>query len=394
MTTTTTKLKTDSNARETGASASASPSPSPIKVKLSPVEQTMLTTLKGRADDAASPKPILGDVQAQKILDRVDLDDGGVSPSLLPADPRYSHYSAARAKQLDSWCLDFLIKAQVQQAQQAKEKGKKEEEEKSEQDGGVGVTVLHLACGLDLRAMRVRQACGEGGVEVNVQWIDLDRPEVANVRRRLIPDPDASDISVSPPSPKPSEVNSKEKKSGEVILSKSSSSSSSNWEYKLVGASVFDEDWLEELVPRDRPLLIIAEGLFPYLAEEQALSLIQRLVDHASSTGGHGQIMFDTVGTILTRFHCLMPLYKKTGIKMAWGVDDAEKQVAGKLKLKANKAHSQRRWQLRFVEVTLLKDLLPGRFASAAPPCLGVWTPLFSLLPSWRTYGQVLRFEF
>ncbi|KAI0194989.1 S-adenosyl-L-methionine-dependent methyltransferase [Astrocystis sublimbata] len=291
----------------------------PIKVKLSPVEETMVLTLRSRARDAASPNPILGDVHAQKILDRVDASS--VSPTLLPRDHRYDDYITVRAKHLDQWCKAFL------------------EEHEDEP-----VAVLHLACGLDLRATRVQTASfGD-----KVQWTDLDKPEVVNLRRRLIPDPIGA-----------------------------TRSKSRAWDYRLIGASVSDDgSWMDE-IPQDRPLLIIAEGLFPYLEPEDAMGLLRRLVKHASS----GQIVMDTVGTILMRYTSLMPLFRGTSVRMRWGVDDGE-EVA--------KAHPR----LRLAETVLFEDLLPGMFASAAPPCLGILTPVFWLLPLWRTYGMLLRLEF
>ncbi|KAI1312090.1 S-adenosyl-L-methionine-dependent methyltransferase [Xylaria venustula] len=289
--------------------------PDPIRVKLSPVEETMILTLWSRARDAASPNPILGDVHAQRILDRVDTDS--FSPTLFPHDHRYHNYITVRAKQLDEWCKVFL-ETHVHEP----------------------ITVLHLACGLDLRAMRLQPSCGE-----NVHWIDLDRPEVVNLRQRLIPN--------TAPASKDKE-----------------------WDYRLIGASVTHESWIDE-VPNDRPLLVIAEGLFPYLTPDEGTALLRRLVKRASS----GSVVIDTVGTILTRYHSFMPLFRGTSVRMKWGVDDG---------LEVARAHPR----LYLAETVLFRDLLPGRFASAAPPCLGVLTPVFSLLPSWRTYGQLLRLEF
>ncbi|KAI8953996.1 S-adenosyl-L-methionine-dependent methyltransferase [Xylaria longipes] len=300
----------------TSSNEAKDPVPAPIKVKLSPVEETMVLTLWSRARDAASPNPVLGDVHAQRFLDRVDANS--FSPTLFPRDHRYYNYITVRAKQLDQWCKVFL-----------------------EAHAHEPVTVVHLACGLDLRAMRLQRSCGE-----NVLWIDLDRPEVVNLRRRLMPDPVRAE--------------------GE----------DKEWDYRLIGASVSDESWIDE-IPQDRPLLVIAEGLFPYLTPEEAMTLLRRLVKHAPS----GQIVMDTVGTILTRYCSFMPLFRGTSVRMKWGVDDGEEVAA---------AHPR----LYLAETVLFRDLLPGMFASAAPPCLGILTPVFSLLPSWRTYGQLLRLEF
>ncbi|KAI1117019.1 S-adenosyl-L-methionine-dependent methyltransferase [Nemania sp. NC0429] len=304
---------------DTAAVGDPASSDAPIKVKLSPLEKTMIMTLWLRAREAASPNPVLGDMHAQKILDRVDT--ASLNPAMLPSDRRYDEYLNLRTKQLDEWCRGFL-----------------------EAHADEPVTVLHLACGLDLRAMRLRPSCGE-----NVRWIDLDRPEVANLRRRLIPDPFGVE----------GEGRGRE------------------WDYRLIGASVSDDGWTEE-VPQDRPLLVIAEGLFVYLAPEEAAAILRRLVERAPSGG---QLVMDAIGSILTRYQSLMPVYRGSDVRLRWGVDDGE-EVA--------KAHPR----LRLAETVMFRDLLPGVFGSRAPPCFGVLTPLFSLLPSWRTYSQLLRLEF
>ncbi|KAI0147225.1 S-adenosyl-L-methionine-dependent methyltransferase [Xylariaceae sp. FL1272] len=283
-----------------------------VKAKLSGVEETMILTLVSRAGDAASPNPILGDHHAQSILDKIDVD--AISPSLFPKDKRYHRWVSVRARELDAWCQKFIDEHAAQP-----------------------VTVLHLACGLDLRAMRMRIPKGS-----NIRWFDIDKPEVINLRRRLVPNPEKD----------------------ETVA----------WDYNLIGASVLDDQWLEN-IPSDQPLLVIAEGLFFYLTEKDGTSLLRRLVDHAPS----GQVILDVAGTIIYRFQFLMPLLKGTGVKMGWGVDDGEEVAA---------AHPR----LHLAETKFFKDLIPGFLAS--PPTLGKWTPILSMLPSWKKYTQLLRLTF
>ncbi|KAI1261926.1 S-adenosyl-L-methionine-dependent methyltransferase [Xylariaceae sp. FL1019] len=283
-----------------------------VKAKLTGVEETMILTLWSRAGDAASPNPILGDTYAQSILDKVDVD--AISPSLFPKDKRYHRWVSVRARELDAWCQSFLDEHAAQP-----------------------VTVLHLACGLDLRAMRMQPPRGS-----NVHWFDLDKPEVINLRRRLIPNPEKDDTVA--------------------------------WDYSLIGASVHDDQWLEE-IPSDQPLLVIAEGLFFYLSKKDGTSLLQKLVNHSP----RGQIILDVAGTVIYRFQFLMPLLRGTSVKMGWGVDDGEEVAA---------AHPR----LRLAETKLFTDLIPGFLAS--PPTLGKWTPLLSLFPAWKKYSQLLRLVF
>ncbi|MBM7788253.1 class I SAM-dependent methyltransferase [Tenggerimyces flavus] len=112
-------------------------------------------------------------------------------------------------------------------------------------------TVLQVGCGLDSRALRLQKP-------KNVRWYDLDLPDVIAIRRRLFEERDG------------------------------------HW---MIAASVTDDDWLRA-IPNDRPTLIIAEGLFPYLQTDDVRKLLQRLSDHF----GTGELLFDSLAQWMTRF--------------------------------------------------------------------------------------------
>lgn len=117
-------------------------------------------------------------------------------------------------------------------------------------------TVLQLGCGLDSRMLRLAPP-------PTAQWFDLDIPKVIDIRRRLYPAHD---------------------------------------HYEMIGASVTDDGWLGK-VPADRPALVIAEGLFPYLHEKDVRQLLQRLTGHF----GSGELIFDAmapwVSRVISYFH-------------------------------------------------------------------------------------------
>lgn len=102
--------------------------------------------------------------------------------------------------------------------------------------------VLHLGCGLDSRAFRLDLPTG-------VRWFDVDLPDVIDLRRKLYPDPD--------------------------------------W-YRVIGASVTEPSWLEE-IPTRRPVLVIAEGLLMYLTEDENKRLLQQFADRFPT----GELLFD-----------------------------------------------------------------------------------------------------
>jgi methyltransferase (TIGR00027 family) len=120
------------------------------KIRLTGEQETMLATLYGRALDARSAEPVLGDTYAARLVERIDYDF-----DRMRVDPGRAATIAARARHLDRWTTDFLARH-------------------------AAASVLHLGCGLDARADRVAPG-------PDVRWYDVDHPEVIDVRRRLYP---------------------------------------------------------------------------------------------------------------------------------------------------------------------------------------------------------------
>ncbi|KAK8076547.1 hypothetical protein PG994_003819 [Apiospora phragmitis] len=132
------------------------------KIRLKGVEETLFCTLLPKGRDAESPNPVLGDPYASRLIDPCDVD---LSRSTFQAgdNDRAIRWVVNRTMTFDRWCRDFLQKHKHEP-----------------------VTVLYLGCGLDCRAHRVKQGPA-------VPWIDLDRPLVVDLRRRLIPQAPAGD---------------------------------------------------------------------------------------------------------------------------------------------------------------------------------------------------------
>ena len=93
--------------------------------------------------------------------------------------------------------------------------------------------VLDLGAGLDGRISRVNPP-------PTVEWYDVDFPEVVALRRKLLPQP----------------------------------ANAHN-----VGADLTDPDWLYD-IPRDRPAMIVADGLVLFLGQDDFVSLLNRLTAH------------------------------------------------------------------------------------------------------------------
>ena len=144
-------------------------------------------------------------------------------------------------------------------------------------------TVLHVGCGMDSRVFRVDPP-------TSVQWFDVDYPDVIDLRRQLFPE------------------------RGDA--------------YHLIGAPLSDLRWLDE-VPRDRPGLLIAEGVLHYLSETEVKALLNAVVAHFPS----GQMIFD-IGNpwIVKRAGSNVG---GTSATFKWGLDDPQdiKQLEPKLEL-------------------------------------------------------------
>jgi O-methyltransferase involved in polyketide biosynthesis len=124
------------------------------KVELTGERATLLGTLYGRALDAGSAQPILGDHWARDVVEQIEVDVK--STGLRSSDEQAV---ALRAKQLDDWVREFL-------------------------DRHTEAVVLHLGCGLDTRYFRLAPAPG-------VLWYEVDYPEVIALRSQLLPAADS-----------------------------------------------------------------------------------------------------------------------------------------------------------------------------------------------------------
>lgn len=140
-------------------------------------------------------------------------------------------------------------------------------------------TVLHLGCGLDNRAQRVEWSS-------DTLWIDVDLPEVIALRQHVLPQP------------------------------------FSRRDYRLIGASVTDSAWLED-IPADRPTVVVMEGLLSYLIEEDVLGLLSRLVNRLQE----GELLFECVNTaVLSSLRKgNIKTVERTGAQFHWAIDDLKK---------------------------------------------------------------------
>ncbi|WP_214416992.1 class I SAM-dependent methyltransferase [Sphaerisporangium fuscum] len=265
---------------------------------LTPVQETLLLTLYCRALDSRAPRPVLGDTTADRLVGSIDYDFGR-----LKVNGGLVAQSALRAKKLDEVVRNFLV-------------------------AHPDAVVLDLGAGLDTRILRA-------GPPATVGWYDVDFPNVAEIRRRLLPEPAAA---------------------------------------HAVGAALTDPDWLKE-IPTGRPAVIVADGLLPFLSRDDVIRLFNRLTGHFPS----GELAFNAYGSFASRAMKYQPSIKALGLTASAGFDDA---------------HEPERWDSR---LRLAQDMLLVRSpeVSAFPPAVRALTRLFALSTTLaRQAVRVLHYRF
>lgn len=208
------------------------------KITLRREMETLLIPLYGRAE--STREGLCSDPYAVEALEKIEYDFHA-----LKVPKKLRVLMALRSRILDEIARDFLAR-------------------------NPGATVLSLGSGLDARYARVR---GYG------RWYDLDFPEVAALREKLLP---AIDGQTNLPS------------------------------------SVTDWAWLDQVPASGARTLAIAEGLTMYLTDEEVCELFNRIADRFPDAC----IAFDAYSRMTVQRSGSIPGLKKTGATIRWGIDD------------------------------------------------------------------------
>ena len=132
-------------------------------------------------------------------------------------------------------------------------------------------TVLDLGDGLDSRVFRVNPPS-------TCHWYDIDYPDVIELRNRLY---------------------------------------SAHQRHDTIGADLTEDSWLDPL-PRDRPVAIVADGVFMFLTEQELRQLLSRIVAHFPT----GQIAFNAATAFQVKLANRHPAVKRAGATLQWSLDD------------------------------------------------------------------------
>ena len=210
---------------------------------LSGVSETLLLPLCIRAIESQRPDALIKDEKAVALVRQA-----GVDPSRILADVAEETRVAVilRNREFDRGARDYLERYPE-------------------------AVVVHIGCGLDERFERVDNR--------QVEWYDLDLPDVIELRRKLI--------------------------GGEGAR------------YHLLACSVLDSAWPEAVsIHRQRPFLFLAEGVLMYFEEAQVKSLVLALKQPFPGA----ELVFDAFSPFFVWANNRRVARTKIGARCHWGL--------------------------------------------------------------------------
>lgn len=192
-----------------------------------------------------------------------------------------------------------------------------------------GALILDLGCGFDSRVFRVDPPAGH-------HWYDVDFPDVIEIRNQLYP---------------------------------------ARPEHTTIGRSVLDPDWLSQ-IPGDRPAVVVADGLFGFLTEDEVRQVFRQIVNHFPE----GEFVFNTYpsGTKKRTDRRPGPVFGKYGISIGWTLDDP----------RAVESFDDR---LHYVDE---RSQLDPALLVHAPLYYRTLCAVIRAIPAWRRGTGVLRYRF
>lgn len=210
------------------------------------VAETLLIPLYVRALETQRPDALLNDEKAVQLVARWDAEFERIRQIKMDSNDRVA--LVLRNREFDRSTRDFL-----------------ERHPES--------VVVHIGCGLDSRFDRVDNG--------QVEWYDLDLPEVIALRRELIGDQGPR--------------------------------------YHLLSSSAFDRRWLDAVrIHGPRPFLFLAEGVFMYFEEAKIRSLVLTLRRYF----GGAELIFDAFSPFLVWMNNLRFMVSRSRLssRYRWGL--------------------------------------------------------------------------
>jgi O-methyltransferase involved in polyketide biosynthesis len=208
------------------------------------IARTLIIPLFFRAKEAGRQDALLVDKTAIDLVERIDFDY-----SCIKFSKHDLTLAIMRVREFDRKTAEFLAQ-------------------------NPGAVVVHIGCGLDTRFQRLGNR--------QVEWYDLDLPEVIVLRRQL----------------------GLEEKGN----------------YHVISSSVFDFGWMDQVhASAVQPILFIAEGVFLYFHESEVKTLILKLRERFPDS----ELVCDAMTPILVKINNLHLVLWKIDARLNWGLKNA-----------------------------------------------------------------------
>ena len=132
--------------------------------------------------------------------------------------------------------------------------------------------VVNLGCGLDTRFTRLDNG--------SVNWYDLDLPQVMRIRKHFFRE---------------------------------------NRRYNSIDSDVLDFLWMKK-IPKDAPILFIAEGLLMYLPEDKVRALITNIKENFKGS----EMLLEAFSPFLANNKKLHKDFRKRQVGFIWGIESGK----------------------------------------------------------------------
>lgn len=135
-----------------------------------------------------------------------------------------------------------------------------------------GGLVVDLGCGLDTRFDRLDDG--------RMTWLGVDLPEVIELRRKVLPDRERC---------------------------------------KTIAQSMFEISWLDETARLDKPVIFLAEGVFPYFSTADVKPMVLEMAARFPA----GELVFDAASLFTSRLHNrTSSVLKRSGTRILWDAEN------------------------------------------------------------------------
>ncbi len=207
-----------------------------LKIGFGAVGETLVLPLWARARDAEMNDPVLNDTHAREIVAKIDYDFSKIETTYLK---NHQLVWIIRAYQFEKCVREFI-------------------------NHDKNAVIINIGAGLDTTFKRVDNG--------SVLWINIELPDVAELRQMLIPD---------------------------------------SLREKTIAKSALDFTWMDDIAPliMGRPLLFMAAGVLCYFEPNDVKTLFQKLAGAYPSA----HVLFDAMSWFTVRWSN-REILKKTGM--------------------------------------------------------------------------------